>query len=120
MSTVLAVSRATAPTSTSSFAQGGSTKINEKRRTAMRPWLRDMIDAVRQGGDAGIDMASLSKKMREKPGFSDQLKEQKATMTQIVELFPEFSLERGGRAIKVRLASDAPVARPGTLDAFAT
>ena len=119
MSTVLAVSRATAPTSASSFAQGGSTKINEKRRTAMRPWLRDMMDAVRQGGDAGIDMASLSKKMREKPGFSDQLKEQKATMTQIVELFPEFSLERGGRAIKVKLASDAPVARPGTLDAFA-
>ena len=77
-----------------------------------------MIDAVRQGGDAGVDMAELSKKMRGKAGFADQLKEQKATMTQIVELFPEFRLDRQGRAIKVKLASDAPAARPGSLDAL--
>ena len=119
MSTVLAVSKATAPTSASSFAQGGSTKINEKRRIALRPWLQDMMDAVRRGGEAGVDMAALSKKMREKAGFTQQLKEQKATLTQIVELFPEFSLERRGGTIKVKLTSDAPVARPGTLDAFA-
>ena len=120
MSTVLAVSKATAPTSASTFAQGGSTKINEKRRIALRPWLRDMMDVVRQAGDAGIDMAALSKKMREKAGFADQLKDQKATLTQIVELFPEFSLERQKGATKVNLASDAPVARPGTLHAFAS
>lgn len=77
------------------------------------------MDAVRQEGDEGIAMARLSKKMRERPGFADQLKEQKATLTQIVELFPEFRLEKQGRAYKVRLASDAPVARPGSLDAFA-
>jgi len=120
MSTVLAVSKATAPTSASTFAQGGSTKINEKRRIALRPWLRDMMDVVRQAGDAGIDMAALSKKMREKAGFADQLKDQKATLAQIVELFPEFSLERQKGATKVNLASDAPVARPGTLHAFAS
>ena len=78
-----------------------------------------MMDAVRRGGEAGVDMAALSKKMREKAGFTQQLKEQKATLTQIVELFPEFSLERRGGTIKVKLTSDAPVARPGTLDAFA-
>jgi len=120
MSTVLAVSKATAPTSASSFAQGGSTRINEKRRIALRPWLRDMMDVVRQAGDDGIDMSALSKKMREKAGFTQQLKDQKATLTQIVELFPEFSIERQGKTIKVRLAPDAPPARPGTLDAFAS
>ena len=119
MSTVLAVSATTAPIAASSFAQGGSTRINEKRRIALRPWLQDMMDAVRQAGDAGIDVALLSRKMREKPGFADQLKDQKATLTQIVELFPEFSVERQGNTIRVKLASDAPIARPGTLDAFA-
>ena len=119
MSTVLAVSATTAPIAASSFAQGGSTRINEKRRIALRPWLQDMMDAVRQAGDAGIDVALLSRKMREKAGFADQLKDQKATLTQIVELFPEFSVERQGNTIRVKLASDAPIARPGTLDAFA-
>ena len=119
MSTVLAVSASTAPTAASSFAQGGSTRINEKRQIAFRPWLPDMMDAVRQAGEAGIDVALLSRKMREKAGFADQLKDQKATLTQIVQLFPEFNVERQGNTIRVKLASDAPIARPGTLDAFA-
>lgn len=129
MSTVLAVPATTVSTSVSAFAEGGSRKVDDKRRTAMRPWLQDMIEVVTRarGGD-GEDVASLSKKMREKPGFSQQLKDQRATMTQIVRLFPEFTVEKLGATTRVKLAaagSSAGIAAAatrlrGTLDAFAS
>ena len=119
MSTVLPVSSTTAPTAASSFAQGGSTRINEKRQIALRPWLRDMMDVIRQAGDSGVSISVFGKKMREKPGFAQTLKEQKATVAQAVELFPEIRVEKRGSSSNLTLASDAPIPRSGTLDAFA-
>ena len=119
MSTVLPVSSTTAPTAASSFAQGGSTRINEKRQIALRPWLRDMMDVIRQAGDSGVSISVFGKKMREKPGFAQTLKEQKATVAQAVELFPEIRVEKRGGSSNLTLASDAPIPRSGTLDAFA-
>ena len=118
LSTVLPVSSATAPTSASSFAQGGSTKVNEKRRIALRPWLRDMMDIIRQAGDSGISTNVFGRKMREKPGFTQALKEQKATVAQAVELFPEIRVEKRDKSSNLTLASNAPIPRPGSLDAF--
>ena len=109
MSTVLAVPATTVGTAVSSFAQGGSRKVDDRRRTAMRPWLQDMLDVVTRAGDGGEDVASLSKKMREKPGFLQQLKDQRATMAQIVKLFPQFAVRKVGVTTRVYLA-----------DAFAT
>ena len=128
MSTVLAVPATTVSTSVSAFAEGGSRKVDDKRRTAMRPWLQDMVEVVTRAGGDGEDVASLSKKMREKPGFSQQLKDQRATMTQIVRLFPEFTVEKLGATTRVKLAaagssassSAAATRSPGTLDAFAS
>ena len=109
----------TAPTTASSFAQGGSTRINEKRQIALRPWLRDMMDVIRQAGDGGVNISLFARKMREKPGFAQTLKEQKATVAQAVELFPEIRAEKRGNSSTLTLASDAPIPRSGTLDAFA-
>ena len=118
LSTVLAVSASTAPTSASSFAQGGSTRINEKRRIALRPWLQDMMQVIRQAGDINISL--FARKMREKPGFAEVLKEQKATVAQAVELFPEIRAERRDKTVTLTLAADTPIPRRGTLDAFGT
>ena len=119
MSTVLPVSSTTAPTTASSFAQGGSTRINEKRQIALRPWLKDMMDVIRQAGGDGVNISVFARKMREKPGFAQTLKEQKATVAQAVALFPEISVEKRGGSGNLTLASDAPIPRSGTLDKFA-
>ena len=115
LSTILPIAASTIPTAASSFAQGGSTRIDEKRQIALRPWLQDMLDIIRRAGDSGMSMSAFGKKMREKPGFSEALKEQRATVAQAVELFPEIL---GGK--NLTLASDTPIPRRGTLDAFAS
>ena len=119
LSTILPVSSTTVQTAASSFAQGGSTRINEKRQIALRPWLRDMMDVIRQAGDSGVSINIFGRKMREKPGFSEALKEQRASVAQLVELFPEIRVERRDRSATLTLTSDAPIPRSGTLDAFA-
>ena len=71
----------------------------------MRPWLQDMKDEVRRAGSEGVELAQLSKKMREKPGFEQQLKNQRAKLAQILRLFPQsFVIEQSGRSTKVKLA----------------
>jgi hypothetical protein len=106
MSTVVAVPATTTSTAMTSFAEGGSTKIDGKRRTAMRPWLQDMKDEVGRAGSEGMELAQLSKRMREKPGFEQQLKDQRAKLVQILRLFPQsFVIEQARKSIKVKLAS---------------
>ena len=118
MSTVLPIAGTTVPSAASSFAQGGNTKVDEKRRIALRPWLRDMMDIIRS--DSGISINMLSRRMRDKPGFSDALKAQRATVTQAVKLYPEIRIEKKGRDNALFLQSDTPIPRAGTLDAFAS
>jgi transposase InsO family protein len=106
MSTVVAVPATSTSTAMTSFAEGGSTKIDGKRRTAMRPWLQDMKDEVGRAGSEGMELAQLSKRMREKPGFEQQLKDQRAKLVQILRLFPQsFVIEQARKSIKVKLAS---------------
>ena len=80
-----------------------------------------MVDVIRQAGDSGMSISVFGKKMREKHGFLKALKEQRATVAQVVELFPKIRVEKRGHSSNLTLASDAPLARPGgTLDAFAS
>jgi hypothetical protein len=51
-----------------------------------------------------MELAQLSKRMREKPGFEQQLKNQRAKLVQILRLFQSFVIEQDGRNIKVKLA----------------
>jgi transposase InsO family protein len=120
MSMVLPVSATTNVARASSFAQGGSAKIREKRRIALRPWLRDMMDVIRQAGDNGISLNVFARRMRDKPGFAQALKEQKATAAQAVEVFDEIRSEKSESTTTLFLTADAPIPRAGTLDAFAS
>jgi hypothetical protein len=56
--------------------------------------------------------------MRDKPGFAQALKEQKATAAQAVEVFDEIRSEKSGSTTTLFLTADAPIPRAGTLDAF--
>ena len=76
------------------------------------------MNVIRQAGDGGVTINIFGRKMREKPGFSEALKEQRASVAQLVELFPEINVERRDRSATLTLASGV-IQRPGTLDAFA-
>ena len=101
MSIVQAVSATSVKTPASSFAQGGSTKIADKRRIALRPWLQDILDVIR--ADDGMTIQMLGKRMRTKPGFMDALKAQRATVAQTIQLFPEIRTEKRGNIVTVFL-----------------
>ena len=59
--------------------------------------------------------------MSQKRGFQETLKEQKATLGQVVELFPEIKTVKEGQRTRLFLGDDAPPPPPSdTLDAFAT
>jgi len=109
MSMVLPVSATTNVARASSFAQGGSAKIREKRRIALRPWLPDMMDVIRQAGDNGISLSVFTRRMRDKPGFAQALKEQRATAAQAVEVFDEIRSEKSGSTTTLFLTADAPI-----------
>ena len=78
-----------------------------------------MMQVIRQAGDDGITIGMFARKMREKPGFAETLKEQKATIAQAIELFPEINVQKQNRSATLTLAADAPLPQRGTLDAFA-
>ena len=116
LSIVKPVSERTEATSAGSFAQGGNNRINERRRTALRPWLRDMVNEIKRAGQDGLALPMLGKFMASRPGFTQALKDQRATLSQIVALFPEIRVERSRG--QVVLFSNAARPRPGSLDAF--
>ena len=119
MSIVLPIPATTNPAAASSFARGGSAKINEKRRIALRPWLPDMMNVIRRAGDDGIALNVFARRMRDKPGFTEALKQQKATATQAVEPFSEIRSEKSGGVTTLFLTTDAPIPRAGTLETYA-
>ena len=119
MSTVLPVPLRTAASAPSTLAQAGSERVDEKRRIALRPWLQDLIDTTRRAGDEGITTHRLGRTMASKPGFTNALKEQRASIAQAVTLFPELRVERRRGHTIVFVAAGAPLPRAGTLDTFA-
>ena len=118
MSIVKAVSKTSTSVAPSSFAQGGSAKVNERRRVALSPWRQDIVDAIRRAG--GLTVAALSRIMKDKQGFAKALKEQRATLAQAVRLFPEIKVEtRNSTKLLTVVAASDESKRKGPLDAFA-
>ena len=56
MSIVLPASARTAPIAAPPLAKGGSTKTDERRRIAFRPWLEPMLKHIRRAGDEGLSI----------------------------------------------------------------
>jgi hypothetical protein len=107
--------RATAP----SLAKGGSVKTDDKRRDMLRPYLRRLIEFIRQAGDGGLSIHKASKQMAGVQGFSADLKNARATLPQMVALFPEIQVDKRKGHQVFFLSDNIPPPRAGSLDAFA-
>ena len=90
MSTVKAVLRQTIQTAAPDFATGGSRKVDERRRAALHGWLPLLLSRIRRAGDdTGLSVQQASRDMASVSGFQAELKNQRATMLQFAQLWPE-------------------------------
>ena len=89
MSTVLPVPTGTTPAQAPNFATGGSSKVNERRREALRGWLPQLMARIRRAGDSGLSVQQASRDMASVQGFKEALRDQRATMLQFAQLWPE-------------------------------
>ncbi len=120
MSIVKPVSSTTAAATAPSFAKGGSTKITERREIALRPWLEPLLGHIRRAGDSGLSIHKAGKAMAQQQGFTHAIREQRATLPQMVALFPEsIRVEKQKGHIVLFVQEGVPQPRAGTLDAFA-
>ena len=116
MSMVKPVTSTTVPIAASSFQQAGDTRVNERRFRAFFPWRSDIIEAIRSAGDTGILTTALGRYvLADKPGFQQALKEQKATLKQVLELFPEIRTVKEGAQTRLFLPRQRPRWRQGVI-----
>jgi transposase InsO family protein len=120
MSTVKPVSSTTVAVAAPAFAKGGSTRITERRQIALRPWLATLLGHIRRAGEGGLSIHMAGKLMAAQQGFTPALREQRATLPQMVALFPEsIRVEKQKGHIVLFVQEGVPQPRAGTLDAFA-
>ena len=63
MSTVKAVPRGTAFVPVPEFAMGGSRKVEDRRREALRQWLPTLMERIQQAGDGGLSVQRASREL---------------------------------------------------------
>jgi hypothetical protein len=118
MSLVKAVPAASTQVAAPSLAKGGSVKTDEKRRGMLRGYLPQLLAFVRRAGDTGLSIHKASKQMGAVQGFSEDLKKARATLPQMVALFPELRVDRRKGHQVLHVSDNVPQPRAGTLDAF--
>ena len=97
MSTVKAVPSSTAFVPIPEFAMGGSRKVEDRRREALREWLPMLLNRIRSAGDRGLNVQKASKDTAAVPGFQQALKNQRATLLQFAQLWPnDIRVEKRG------------------------
>ena len=97
MSTVKAVPSSTAFVPVPDFAMGGSRKVEDRRREALRQWLPALLDSIRRAGDKGLSVQQASRELAAVPGFPQALKDQRATLMQFAQLWPDdIRIEKRG------------------------
>ena len=93
----------------SKYGERGSAQVDTKRKRALATYADRLKNFVKDDSP----LASVSKKMkREVEGFRDELKKQKTSFRQFVELFPDVVTIRDGRLTLVGQ-------RQGALDQYA-
>ena len=103
------VSAATNEVELPRYATRGSAQVDAARKRALAPYADRLKTIVRNGSTLSAASAAMK---REVAGFRDELKKQKASFKQFVELFPDVVKIRDGRLTLVG-------ERRGPLDAFA-
>ena len=97
MSTVKAVPSTTVIVSVPDFTMGGSRKVEDRRREALREWLPMLLESVRQTGVRGLNVQQASRDIAAVPGFQQALRNQRATVLQFAQLWPnEIRIEKRG------------------------
>ena len=110
MSTVKPVPSSTAFVQVPEFAMGGSRKVEDRRREALRQWLPALLDSIRRAGDKGLSVQQASRELAAEPGFPHALKDQRATLMQFAQLWPDdirFE-KRGSQNVLFARAEVAP------------
>ena len=120
---VKAVPRNTAFVSAPDFAMGGSRKVEDRRREALRQWLPMLLERIIQAGGKGLSVQQASRDTATVPGFQQALRNQRATLLQFAQLWPdEIRIEKRGtqnimRALPRAREPGAAAVRPQEPDA---
>ena len=109
---VRAVPSATEHVAAPALAKGGSVKVDDRRRVALQRFEQPMVDFSRRAGTDGTTIHKLGKYMAGREGFAVALRDQRATLSQTVELFS--SIRRDGDVLHVSSTQSVV----GPLDAF--
>ena len=97
MSVVKAVPSTTQFVEVPEFAQGGSRKVEERRREALRQWLPMLLDRIHNAGSGGLSLQRASRETAAVPGFVQALRNQRANLLQFAQLWPnEVRIEKRG------------------------
>ena len=97
MSMVKAVPRATTVVKAPDFAAGGSRKVEDRRRQALETWLPTLLQSIARAGPKGLNVQQASKDLAKAPGFQQALRNQRATVLQFAQLWPQHvSIEKRG------------------------
>ena len=116
MSVVKAVPSTTQFVEVPEFAQGGSRKVEERRREALRQWLPMLLDRIHNAGSGGLSLQRASRETAAVPGFVQALRNQRANLLQFAQLWPDqISIEKRGtqnilRALVARARPQEPQA----------
>ena len=70
MSMVKAIPKSTVFVPVPEFAMGGSRKVEDRRREALRQWLPMLLERIKRAGVRGLSVQQASKDLATVPGFS--------------------------------------------------
>ena len=113
MSMVKAIPKNTAFVPVPEFAMGGSRKVEDRRREALQQWLPTLLDLIRQMNARGLSVQQASKDMAAVPGFQQALRDQRATLVQFAQLWPdEIRFEKRGTQNIMFAIKPAPPKEP--------
>ena len=110
---VKAVPSSTAFVPVPDFAMGGSRKVEDRRREALLEWLPMLLERISQAGDGGLSAQRASRELAAVPGFQQALKDQRATLLQFAQLWPDrIRIEKRGSQNILRAARTARPREP--------
>jgi len=97
MSMVKAVPSSTQFVQVPEFAQGGSRKVEERRKEALQRWLPMLLDRIHNAGSGGLSLQRASRETAAVPGFVQALRNQRANLLQFAQLWPDqIRIEKRG------------------------
>ena len=70
------------------FAQPGSTKVQQRRTEALRQYMPMVLERIHNAAN-GLTLQQLSRQTAGVPGFVQALRNQRASLLQFVQLFPD-------------------------------